>query len=170
MGDYVGGVGATRGRPPPARAHVAYALCYLRSLRWSRKRADGGDVSLLCSEQRQSELTLPTQSLRLSAPVRPSAPRWRLSYGLPMSDLGARLDRLGLDRYGAATFEENDVDLEVLVSEDHLRELGLPHGAPKEGTRGGRSVSGDAPSPLAAPTVARESSSLAAPPERRQIT
>jgi hypothetical protein len=49
-----------------------------------------------------------------------------------MSAIVAWLDRLGLSKY-TSVFVDNDVDLEVLprLSEDDLRELGLPLGARK---------------------------------------
>lgn len=83
-----------------------------------------------------------------------------------MADLGAWLDSLGLRKY-LALFAENDVDIEVLpaLSDDELRELGLPIGARKKILQAARELRAQRTS---VPPSPREPSPAIS--ERRQIT
>jgi len=87
-----------------------------------------------------------------------------------MSELLAWLDQLGPGKY-APLFAENDVDLDVLrgLSEDDLRELGLPLGARKKILQalGEGRTEGSA---IATLPVSTRDTVPAAGPERRQIT
>jgi class 3 adenylate cyclase len=83
-----------------------------------------------------------------------------------MNDLTAWLAQRGLAKY-APVFADNDVDLDVFktLSEDDLRELGLPLGARKRILQ----AIADANEPVVAP--ARDVEAEPTPgPERRQIT
>jgi class 3 adenylate cyclase/tetratricopeptide (TPR) repeat protein len=83
-----------------------------------------------------------------------------------VSDLAGWLGQRGLEKY-ASVFAENDVDLDVLkaLSEEDLRELGLPLGARKRILQ----AIADADRPVAAPGRYVEAEPRASP-ERRQIT
>lgn len=86
-----------------------------------------------------------------------------------MSDLLTWLERLGLSKYAAA-LEENDVDLELLrrLSEQDLRELGLPLGARKRILQAVAET--HEPSTTSAQPLAGRDAEPVAAPERRQIT
>jgi len=86
-----------------------------------------------------------------------------------MSELTAWLAQRGLEKY-ASLFAENDVDLEVLkaLSEDDLRELGLPLGARKKILQ---AIADADKAPSAAVSPQFGGSAPPRPgPERRQIT
>ena len=84
-----------------------------------------------------------------------------------MSDIGSWLDELGLGGY-AETLAENEVDWEVLpdLSEEDLKDIGLPLGARKKLLKAVRAL-GDAAQPKGEPTPVAPSTSDA---ERRQLT
>jgi hypothetical protein len=87
-----------------------------------------------------------------------------------MSDIVAWLDRLGLGKY-APVFADNDVDLDILrrLSEEDLRELGLPLGARRRilhAVAEPREEGPTTPTSQGAPRAAV----LPTGPERRQIT
>src|SRR5687767_6302236 len=87
-----------------------------------------------------------------------------------MSDIAAWLDRLGLGKY-APMFTDSDVDLDVLrrLSEDDLRELGLPLGARRKILQ---ALAETREEGLTTPTSQAARPDAASPmgPERRQIT
>lgn len=86
-----------------------------------------------------------------------------------MSVIVAWLERLGLSKY-ASVFVDNDVDLEILprLSEDDLRELGLPLGARKRILHAAAEIrERDATLPAFSE---RGADAADAGPERRQIT
>lgn len=87
-----------------------------------------------------------------------------------MSAIVAWLDRLGLSKY-TAVFVDNEVDLEVLprLSEDDLRELGLPLGARKRILQAVAELR-EQGATLPAPPAGRQDAAAGAGPERRQIT
>jgi class 3 adenylate cyclase len=87
-----------------------------------------------------------------------------------MSAIVAWLDRLGLSKY-TSVFVDNDVDLELLprLSEDDLRELGLPIGARKRVLQAVAELR-EQGATLSAPPAGGQDPAAGAGPERRQIT
>jgi class 3 adenylate cyclase/tetratricopeptide (TPR) repeat protein len=87
-----------------------------------------------------------------------------------MSAIVDWLDRQGLSKY-KAVFVDNDVDLEVLprLSEDDLRELGLPLGARKRILQAVAELRAQRAT-IPAPPASGPAAAAGAGPERRQIT
>jgi class 3 adenylate cyclase/predicted ATPase len=86
-----------------------------------------------------------------------------------MRDVRDWLDGLGLGKY-AAVFEENDVDLDVvpMLTDEELRDLGLPLGARKKIIQAAKNLPLQQAAPPLAASPAKEVGAIG--PERRQIT
>jgi class 3 adenylate cyclase/tetratricopeptide (TPR) repeat protein len=87
-----------------------------------------------------------------------------------MSDIAALLGRLGLGKY-APVFADNEVDVDVLrrLSEDDLRELGLPLGARRKILQALAETDESGPT-MPISQTARRDAFPSSGPERRQIT
>jgi SAM domain (Sterile alpha motif) len=85
-----------------------------------------------------------------------------------MSDVEVWLDRLGLGKY-ASIFAAQEVDLDTLrrLSEDDLRELGLPLGARRKNLQAAASLPETG---ITTPVPPASDSRVVDGPERRQIT
>ena len=84
-------------------------------------------------------------------------------------DLGQWLRSLGLERY-EAVFRESAIDADVLddLTEEHLREIGIPLGARLKLLKAIAALGSDAP--LSSPTDAAQAGAQGETAERRQVT
>lgn len=86
-----------------------------------------------------------------------------------MRDVRAWLDGLGLGKY-TAVFEDNDVDLDVvpMLTDEELRDLGLPLGARKKILQAAKNLPPQKAAPPLAASPGKQAGAIG--PERRQIT